>query len=112
MSPHSMPYRRILMSSAWPACGNDARLVYIVLLGLASSDGVVDASIRCVAEMSRMSVEQTESAIAEIASASYGPYIEDVPGVGWRLLNFDVDPRPRYEARRKAAYRARQATNG
>jgi len=86
-------FNSILASTIWRS-DDKTRIVWITLLAMADKDGVAEGSVPGLADLARVSIEDCESALAELmAPDKYsrttefeGRRIEAVDG-GWLLLN-------------------------
>lgn len=102
------PYRPILYSSPWPECGNNARLAWVALLGMADSKGVVDAAIHSVANFAGLSLDEARAATEELAQVFDGMKYLEKTKWGWRILNFYVNPLAAKNAERQRRFRERR----
>jgi len=104
MSGYTKLFSSILMSSIWEE-STETRLVWVTLLALADQHGHVDGTVKSLARVSRVSVEECQGALACLL----GPDVDDRSGVldgrrivpeagGWRLVNH-------------AAYRSRMSAD-
>ena len=99
----------ILASTVWQE-PSSTRIVWITMLALADKNGYVAASIPGLAHIARVSIAETEAALAAFMAPdpysrtpdNEGRRIEAVAG-GWRLLNHGI-----YRARRDAEDRKEQ----
>lgn len=99
----------ILASTVWQE-PSSTRIVWITMLALADKSGYVAASIPGLAHLARVSIAETETALAAFMAPdpysrtpdNEGRRIEAVAG-GWRLLNHGI-----YRARRDAEDRKEQ----
>lgn len=93
MAGYTKLFNSILASTIWRS-NDKTRIVWITLLAMADKDGICEGSIPGLADLSRVSIEDCESALAELmAPDKYsrttefeGRRIEPVDG-GWLLLN-------------------------
>ena len=106
----------ILLSEVWLRSAT-TRLVWITLLGMADRTGLVDLSWPGLARFAGVTTEEAMSSVADLLSHREGEEIalEDVPGVGWRIRDFDrflgldSDQRKRANAAaRQRAFRQRR----
>src|SRR6185295_6772759 len=87
-------YQRIVTSSVWKL-PSDTRVVWITLLALKDENGVVKGTPGWLADQARVSDEACEKALKLFKAPDKksrtpmheGRKIEDVPGIGWRVLN-------------------------
>lgn len=121
MSGYTKLFNSILASTIWRS-SDKTRIVWITLLAMADKDGVCEGSIPGLADLSRVSIEDCEIALAELAapdpysrtSDHEGRRIEYVDGVGWQLLNhgkyrakMSEDERREYNRMKQAEWRAK-----
>jgi hypothetical protein len=93
MAGYTKLFNSILASTIWRS-DDKTRIVWITLLAMADKDGICEGSIPGLADLARVSIEDCESALAELmAPDKYsrttefeGRRIEPVDG-GWLLLN-------------------------
>lgn len=115
MSGFNKIFPSLIHSTVWRE-PNHVRIVWMTMLAMADRDGVVEASIPGLADAARVSLPETEAALARLMEPDpysrtpdhEGRRIEKVRG-GWRLLNHAIyrERASAEEAREKAA--ARQA---
>jgi uncharacterized phage protein (TIGR02220 family) len=87
---------KILDKSIWRESA-ETKVVWITLLAMADSDGLVEASIMGVSDRARVSLEETEKAIEKFLApdpystnpANDGRRIERVVG-GFNILNYEI----------------------
>jgi len=93
MAGYTKLFNSILASTIWRS-DDKTRIVWITLLAMADKDGIAEGSVPGLADLARVSIEDCESALAELmAPDKYsrttefeGRRIEPVDG-GWLLLN-------------------------
>ena len=93
MTGYTKLFGSIVASTIWRE-DNDTRIVWITMLALANKDGIVEASIPGLADLSRVSVDKCRIAITKLESPdedsrtkeNEGRRIRPVDG-GWLLLN-------------------------
>ncbi len=95
MTGYTKLFGSIITSTIWRET-NETRILWITMLALKNRDGFVEGSIPGLADMARLSLEDTLKALETLRS--HDPYsrtkehdgrrIEDVEG-GWRVLNHD-----------------------
>ncbi|MBU2073018.1 MAG: hypothetical protein KJ938_01150, partial [Actinobacteria bacterium] len=93
MSGFTKLFGSIVASTVWRE-DDKTRIVWVTMLAMADRSGVVEASIPGLADMSRVSVEDCQGALARLSSpdsfsrskAEEGRRILPVDG-GWRLVN-------------------------
>jgi len=87
-------FNTIVTSTIWSE-DDKTRIIWITMLAIADSDGIVSASIPGLAKVANVSVEDTEKAIKNLKAPDpysrttefEGRRIEDVDG-GWMVLNY------------------------
>jgi hypothetical protein len=107
MSGYTPLFQSIVTSSVWSE-SHTVRVVWVTMLALADSEGVVEGSIIGLAHVARVTVEECEAALKCLSSPDKysrtheheGRRIAEVPG-GWLVLNLK-DFRER--AKGRAAY--------
>lgn len=122
MSGYTKLFNSILASTIWRA-SDTTRIVWITLLAMSDKDGICEGSIPGLADLAHVSVEDCETALAELAapdtysrtSEHEGRRIETIDGVGWQLLNhakyrmkMSEDERREYNRKKQAEHRAKQ----
>lgn len=122
MSGYTKLFNSILASTIWRA-SDTTRIVWITLLAMSDKDGICEGSIPGLADLAHVSVEDCETALAELAapdtysrtSEHEGRRIEPIDGVGWQLLNhakyrmkMSEDERREYNRRKQAEHRAKE----
>ena len=115
-------FNSILASTIWRS-NDKTRIVWITLLAMADKDGICEGSVPGLADLSRVSIEDCEVALAELSapdkysrtSDHEGRRIEHIDGVGWKLLNhakyrakMSEDERREYNRKKQAEHRAKQ----
>lgn len=93
MAGYTKLFNSILASTIWRS-DDKTRIVWITLLAMSDKDGICEGSVPGLADLARVSIEDCESALAELmAPDKYsrttefeGRRIEPVDG-GWLLLN-------------------------
>lgn len=115
-------FSSILHSTVWLS-GKDVQVLWITMLVLADRDGVVEASVPGLAAAARLSMEETETALAVLlqpdpysrTKTDEGRRVAVVDG-GWKLLNYETydEKGSAEEAKKKARERQRRkrARNG
>jgi hypothetical protein len=96
MSGYTKLFNSILASTIWRE-GKETKILWITMLAMADKDGMVEASIPGLADMARLTVPETETALEILQSPdSYsrtkdhdGRRIEPVKG-GWLVLNHGI----------------------
>lgn len=106
----------ILTSTVWME-SNETRIVWLTLLAMADKNGEVQASIPGLANVARVSVEDTEKAIEVFLQPDHysrtktdeGRRVEEIDG-GWMLLNHEKyrDLASDSDTKRKASERQRR----
>ena len=93
MSGYTKLFSSILMSSIWEE-SMETRLVWVTMLALADQHGHVDGTVRSLSRVSRVTIEQCQSAL----DCLLGPDADDRSGVldgrrlvseqgGWGIVN-------------------------
>lgn len=88
---------KILESSIWVKESKETRLVWITLLAMKNSDGIVQASVIGLADRAKVSPEECRGALEVFLSPDLddtskiegGRRIREVPG-GWQIVNHDL----------------------
>jgi len=121
MAGYTKLFQTILASTIWGAA-KETKIVWITMLAMADKHGCVHSSIPGLATMARLTIPETETALAELSSPD--PYsrtkdfdgrrIETIDG-GWFVLNhpkyrdmMTTDDRREYNRIKQQEYRARQ----
>lgn len=94
MTGYTKLFNSILVSTIWRS-PNATRIVWITLLAMSNKDGVCEGSLPGLADLARVTIQECESALAELQAPDpysrtpdhEGRRIEVLPGIGWRLLN-------------------------
>ena len=122
MAGYTKLFNSILASTIWRA-PDKTRLVWITMLAMADKDGVVEGSIPGLADFARVGIQDCEAALAELSGPDKysrsgeheGRRIEEIPGVGWHLLNhgkyrekMSEDERREYNRTKQAEFRERK----
>src|SRR3990167_6601368 len=122
MAGYTKLFNSILASTIWRA-QDKTRLVWITMLAMADKDGVVEGSIPGLADFARVGIQDCEAALAELSGPDKysrsgeheGRRIEEIPGVGWHLLNhgkyrekMSEDERREYNRTKQAEFRERK----
>ncbi len=116
MSGYTKLFNSILASTIWRS-PDKTRIVWITLLALSDKDGICEGSIPGLADLARVSIEDCETALVELAAPDrysrspehQGRRIEAIPGTGWRLLNHAKYRAKMSEADRREYNRRKQA---
>lgn len=95
MSGYTKLFSSILASTIWQE-SKETKIIWITMLAAANKDGAVEASIPGLAHMARLTVPETEEALAVLmmpdpysrTPAFEGRRIEKCDG-GWQILNHD-----------------------
>lgn len=93
MTGYTKLFGSIIASTIWRE-KNETRIVWVTMLAMANKNGVVEASIPGLADMSRVTIEACEEALNVLSSPDQysrtkdwdGRRIESVDG-GWAVLN-------------------------
>lgn len=92
-----MLWGKILHSSLWVRESKETRLVWITLLAMKDSGGVVQASVVGLADAAKVTAAECREAIRVLMSpdpddtskVEEGRRIREVPG-GWQIINHDL----------------------
>lgn len=127
-SGFSLLWSKILHSSLWVKESKETRLVWITLLALRNSQGVVQSSVVGLADAAKVSVDECREALKVLSA----PDADDTSGVengcrirqitgGWQIVNHDLyrfstEAKREFWRNQQAEYRARKqwpkASNG
>lgn len=112
---------KILDSSLWVKESKETRLVWITILAMKDSDGVIQTSVPGLAYRARVSDDECKKALKVLCSpdpgdtskVDEGRRIREIPG-GWQVVNhdhyrFSTDTKREFWRQQKAAQRAEQA---
>jgi hypothetical protein len=120
MTGYTKLFGSIVASTIWRE-NDKTRIVWITMLAMANKHGDVEASIPGLSDLSRVSIADTEAALAALAAPDAysrtkdyeGRRIEPIDG-GWHILNhakyrekMSKDERREYLAQKKREQRAR-----
>ncbi len=120
MTGYTKLFGSIVASTIWRE-SNEIRIVWITMLAMANKDGIVEASVPGLADMSRVTVQQCREAIEALQQPdpdsrtkdNAGRRISQVDG-GWLILNhgkyrakMGVDERREYLRVKQQEHRAR-----
>ena len=97
MNGFTLLWSKILESSLWVQESKETRLVWITMLAMKGSDGVIQASLVGLADRAKVSVEECRRALKVLLSPDEhdtskvegGRRIREVPG-GWQIVNNDL----------------------
>lgn len=121
MTGYTKLFGSIVASTIWRE-PHTVRIVWITMLAMANKDGVVEASMPGLADLSRVSIDECKAAISALASPDEysrtpeyeGRRIEQVEG-GWRILNhakyrakMGADERREYLRVKQAEWRSKK----
>ncbi len=121
MNGYTKLFGSIVASTIWRE-SKETKIVWITMLALSNKYGVVEASLPGLADLARVSLEDTKTAIEVLLSPDSfsrtkdfeGRRIEEVDG-GWAILNhgkyrakMSIDERREYNRIKQAEWRARQ----
>ncbi len=119
MGGYTKLFSSIVASTIWRE-QKETKIVWITLLAMANASGRVDASVPGLADLSRVTLDECQAALAVLVAPDSwsrspefeGRRIEAVPG-GWQILNYSKyrenrDPEIRREQNREAQARYRQ----
>lgn len=125
MAGYTKLFNSILASTIWRE-GKETKILWITMLAMADKDGMVEASVPGLADMARLSVKETQTALGILESPDEfsrtkdheGRRIEPVLG-GWLVLNhatyrqkMDMDERREYLRLKKQESRDRKRQQG
>jgi hypothetical protein len=90
-------WSKILDSSLWVTGSKELRLVWITILAMKDSNGVVQASVVGLADRAKVSVVECRTALdtlkapdpEDTSKVEEGRRIRDIPG-GWQVINHDL----------------------
>lgn len=120
MVGYSKLFSSIIHSTVWRE-PNHIRLVWITMLAMKDSDGIVEVSIPGLADAARVEIDECEEALMRLSSPDKysrtkdfeGRRIEEIDG-GWIILNHDLyqeknsnEDRKRKNAEKQKRYRER-----
>lgn len=116
----SLLWGKILNSSLWVQGSKETRLVWITMLAMKDSEGVVRAAVVGLADRAKVTVDECRKALNVLLSpdpedtskVEEGRRIREVPG-GWQLINhemyrFSSEEKRAYWAQKQAESRARK----
>ncbi len=121
MTGYTKLFGSIIASTIWRA-DDKTRIVWITMLAMANKNGVVEGSIPGLADLSRVSVTDCQTALRNLMSEDEfsrtkehdGRRIEEVDG-GWVILNhgkyrakMNLDERREYLTEKQREHRAKQ----
>ena len=97
MNGFTLLWSKILESSLWVQESKETRLVWITMLAMKGSNGVIQASLVGLADRAKVSVEECRKALKVLLSpdphdtskVEEGRRIREVPG-GWQIVNNDL----------------------
>lgn len=114
-------WQKTLLSSLWVKESKETRLLFITMLMLKNSDGVVQGSVVGLADAAKITEEECRVALEDLKSpdpndtskVEEGRRIREIPG-GWQILNsdlyrFSTEAKRAFWAAQKAEQRARDA---
>lgn len=121
MSGFTLLWGKILDSSIWVKESKETRLVWITLLAMKDSEGIVQASVVGLADRAKVTPDECRAALQvflspdsdDTSKVEDGRRIREVPG-GWQIINHDLyrfstEAKRRWWAQEKAAQRAKKA---
>jgi len=107
MSRYTPLFDSLVMSSIWDE-DNETRILWITMLALANSEGIIEGSLTGLAHSARLTIESCQKALEKLKSPDpysrtkqdEGRRIKEVEG-GWLVLNHK---KYREKAKSRAAY--------
>jgi hypothetical protein len=95
MQGYTKLFGSIVASTIWRE-PNETRILWITMLALKNKDGIVEGSVPGLADLARLSIEDTEKALHSLRSPDKysrtkefeGRRIQDIEG-GWLVLNHE-----------------------
>ncbi len=121
MTGYSKLFGSIITSTIWRE-DKETKILWITMLALKDKNGDVEGSVPGLADMARLTIEETEEALEKLRSPdphsrtkdNEGRRIEDIDG-GWHVLNhnkyrdkMNADERREYLRIKQQEHRARQ----
>lgn len=116
----SLLWSKILRSSLWVTESKETRLLWITMLAMKDSRGIIQSSVVGLADCAKISPDECRKSLKVLLSpdkddtsgVEEGRRIREVPG-GWEIINhdryrFSTDEKREYWAKRKAEQRARE----
>lgn len=122
MSGYTKVFATILDSTVW-GLSKEARLLWITMLVKKNREQIVEASVPGLANAARLTLDETERSLVELAAPDKysrtkehdGRRIREVPG-GWLILNgekyrdmLSLEERREYKRKKQQEYRDKQA---
>ncbi len=97
MTGFALLWSKILYSSLWVNESKETRLVWITLLALKNSEGIIQASVVGLADAAKVSPDECKKALKVLLSpdpndtskVENGRRIREIPG-GWQIVNHDL----------------------
>ncbi len=95
--PFVLLWTKLLRSSIWITGSKEARLVWVTMLALKDSEGIVQSSVVGLADAAKVSLEECVEALDiflapdpnDSGKVEDGRKIKVVPG-GWQIINHDM----------------------
>lgn len=124
MTGYTKLFGSIIASTIWRE-DDKTRIVWITMLAISNKNGIVEASVPGLADLSRVTVEETRAAISKLESPdpdsrskeAGGRRIKPVDG-GWQLVNhakyrakLNADERRQYLTQKKRDERAKDTVS-
>ncbi len=124
MTGYSKLFGSIITSTIWRE-DKETKILWITMLALKDKNGDVEGSVPGLADMARLTIEETEEALEKLRSPdphsrtkeNEGRRIEDVDG-GWHVLNhqkyrdkMNADERREYLRIKQAEHREKKSTS-
>lgn len=97
MSGFALLWGKILESSIWIKESKETRLVWITMLAMKNSEGIIQASVVGLADRAKVSDEECRKALKvflspdpdDTSKVEQGRRIREIPG-GWQIVNHDL----------------------
>ena len=121
MTGFALLWQKTLYSSLWVNESKETRLLFITMLMLKNSSGVIQASIVGLADAAKITPDECKASLKILMSpdpndtskVEEGKRIKEVPG-GWQIINsdlyrFSTEAKRAFWAQQKAEQRAKDA---
>ncbi len=121
MTGYTKLFGSLIGSTIWRDESKETKIVWITMLAMTNSDGVVEASIPGLADFAKVTIEECLAALEKLSNADEysrtpdheGRRIFKVEG-GWKIINhakyrekMNLEDRRMYLARKQAEFRDR-----
>lgn len=120
MSGFTLLWSKILESSLWVLESKETRLVWVTLLAMRDSEGIIQASAVGLADRAKVSLDECKTALGILTSpdpndsskVEEGRRLREVPG-GWQIVNhelyrFSTEAKREFWRQQKAAQREQE----